>query len=95
MLTLNDTSLETFRFGNTDEDIYYILVNLKQNPNGVDIQRLASVEPRTFDAVLASMGCLFMLTGIEVTELISRREIDSNELHSSLFKLAKQEGVIP
>lgn len=95
MLTLNDTCLETFHFGTGEEDKYYLLINLKQSPNGVDLQKLASTDPRNFDSALTQIGCLLMLTGIEITELINRGEIDSKQLHQSLFTLAKQEGVIP
>ncbi|MEQ9309083.1 MAG: hypothetical protein RLN90_06475 [Balneolaceae bacterium] len=94
MLTLNDTSLETFSFGAEDEDKYFILINLKQNPDGIDIQKLASADPRTFDAVLNSMGCVLMLTGLEIAELTKRGDVDPQNLHQSLFGLAKQEGVI-
>ncbi|GAB5410586.1 MAG: hypothetical protein BalsKO_29510 [Balneolaceae bacterium] len=95
MLTLNDTSLETFRFGNKNEDKYYVLINLLQNPDGVDIQKLASVDPRAFDTMLNKMGCILMLTGVEIAELINRGDINSGDIHQSLFTLAKQEGIIP
>tara|TARA_R110000868_G_scaffold408293_7_gene691098 strand:+ start:55897 stop:56184 length:288 start_codon:yes stop_codon:yes gene_type:complete len=95
MLTLNDTSLETFSFGNSEDDKYYILINIQQNPDGINIQKLASADPRVFDSVLNEMGCILMLTGFELTELRNRREIDLNNLHESLFQLAKQEGIIP
>lgn len=95
MLTLNDTSLETYSFGSNEEDTYYILINLLQNPDGVDIQKLASADPRTFDTALNKMGSILMLTGVEIAELISRDLVNSNDLHKSLFTLAKQEGIIP
>lgn len=94
MLTLNNTSLETFSFGDSEEDKYYILINLQQNPDGVDIKKLASADPRAFDAVLSQMGCLLMLTGTEINELVNRDDIDSENLHQSLFTLAKREGII-
>ena len=94
MLTLNDTALETFSFGNEEADKYYILINLKQNPNGIDIQKLASADPRAFDSVLSAMGCLLMLTGIEISELINRGDVDKQNIHESLFELARKEGII-
>lgn len=94
MLTLNDTALETFTFGNEQADKYYILINLKQNPNGIDIQKLASADPLAFDSVLSGMGCLLMLTGIEISELIKRGDVNKQNIHESLFELAKKEGII-
>ena len=94
MLTLNDTELETFSFGEEDEDKYYILVNLKQNPYGINVQSLANADPRSFDQVLTQMGSLLMLTRIEINELIERGLVDANNLHESLFNLAKKEGII-
>ncbi len=94
MLELNETSLETFTFGDADVDKYYILINLRTNSDGVDLQRLASTDPRYFDDILSKMGCLLMLTGVEIHELLSRGELDSKNLHESLFNLAKKEGVI-
>jgi len=94
MLELNETSLETFTFGDGDIDKYYILINLRTNSDGVDLQRLASADPRYFDDILNKMGCLLMLTGVEIDELVSRGELDSKNLHTSLFNLAKKEGII-
>lgn len=94
MLLLNDTELETFSFGEEDEDKYYILVNLKQNPDGINVQSLANADPRSFDQVLTQMGSLLMLTRIEINELIERGLVDANNLHESLFNLAKKEGII-
>lgn len=94
MLTLNDTSLETFSFGDTEEDQYYILINLSKNPNGINMAKLAMADPRRFDAVLNEMGYVLMLSGTEINELINRGEVKKDSLHESLFELAKQEGVI-
>ncbi|MBO6523056.1 MAG: hypothetical protein JJ971_04460 [Balneolaceae bacterium] len=95
MLTLNDTSLETFSFGDKDEDLFYILINLSKNPDGIDLAKLSVADPRRFDAVLNEMGCLLMLSGQEVNELVNRGDADKQNLHKSLFELAKQEGILP
>ena len=94
MLTLNDTSLETFSFGNKDEDQYFILLNTSKNPDGIDMTKLSMADPRRFDAVLNEMGCLLMLSGTEVNELLARGDVHKENLHESLFELAKREGVI-
>ena len=94
MLTLNDTSLETFSFGDTEEDQYYILLNTSKNPDGINMAKLAMADPRKFDAVLNELGCVLMLSGTEIKELINRGDVRKDALHKSLFELAKQEGVI-
>ncbi|MFV1884037.1 MAG: hypothetical protein ACMZ7B_06095 [Balneola sp.] len=94
MLTLNDTALETFSFGDTEDDQYYILLNISKNPDGINLTKLAMADPSRFDAILNEMGCLLMLSGMEINELQSRGEVNRDTLHKSLFELAKQEGVI-
>jgi len=94
MRTISDTSLETFQFGNNPEDRYYLLIDIVRNPNGVDLAKLANADPRSFDAVLADMGCILMLSGDEVQELIRRGDVDEQEKHESLFSLARAEGLI-
>ncbi len=94
MLTLNDTSLETFRFGDSEEDQYYILINISKNPEGVNLGKLAMADPRRFDAVLNEMGCLLMLSGTEIRELSNRGDVQKEQLHESLFKLARQQGLL-
>jgi len=47
-----------------------------------------------FNQVLNDMGCILMLNGIEVTELCMRGELDNDNLHESMFELAKTEGVL-
>ncbi len=94
MLTLNDTSLETFNFGDEDEDLFYILLNIAKNPDGIDMAKLSMADPRRFDSVLNEMGCLLMLSGAEINELLDRGAVNKETLHESLFELAKQEGII-
>ena len=94
MLKLKDTGLEEFSFGDNPDDLFYILVNKKISPDGIDVERLSKADPRKFDAVLGEMGCILMLNGLEVTELCMRGELDNDNLHESMFDLAKDEGII-
>lgn len=94
MLTLEQTNLETFNFGEKEQDKFYVLVNRVQNPEGINIARLATADPRRFDSILAEMGCILMLSGEEISELVSRKEVDIENLHETLFSLAKREGIL-
>lgn len=94
MLKKEDTKLEVFAFGDEEEDSFYCLVNTKKNPDGIDLEKLSMADPRKFDEVLNGMGCIFMLQGDEVEELIEREEITGPDLHGSLYDLAVQEGLI-
>lgn len=94
MLNLDQTELQTFSFGNDPDDKYYILLNLVVNPVGIDLVKLSNADPRHFDATLKEMGCILMLSGDEINELVRRGDADRENLHESLFDLAKQEGII-
>lgn len=94
MLTLDQTRLETFNFGNAVNDTFYVLINALQNPNGIALSKLAMANPARFDTALNEMGCLLMLTGEEVQELVNRGELNYNALHQSVFELAKREGLL-
>lgn len=97
MLKKNDTKLEIFNFGseeNRDEDNFYCLVNLTKSPEGIDLQKLSMADPRNFDEVLNQMGCILLLLGNEVEELIKRGEITDTDLHQSLYDLAVKEEII-
>lgn len=94
MLTKDDTKLEIFGFGEEREDIFYCLVNLQQSPEGIDLKKLSMADPRRFDDMLNDMGCLLMLTGEEMDELIRREELSDEDLHKSLYELAVREEII-
>ncbi len=94
MLKLKDTGLEEFSFGENPDDLFYILVNKKISPEGIDVEKLSKADPRKFDSILNEMGCILMLNGLEVTELCMRGELDNENLHESLFELAEDEGLI-
>ncbi len=94
MIPFDKTGLEEFSFGDAPEDTFYILVDRNVSPDGIDLERLKLADPRSFDATLSNMGCLIMLSKVEIDELVRRKELDPNKLHRSLYELAKEEGVL-
>ena len=94
MLKINDTGLEEFSFGDGAEDVFYLLINKKVSPEGIDMDRLRLSDPRNFDSLLNEMGCIIMINGLELHELKRRGEVDTENLHHSLFELARKEGLI-
>ncbi|MTI89577.1 MAG: hypothetical protein FH748_16605 [Balneolaceae bacterium] len=94
MLKLKHTGLEEFSFGDEREDLYYVLINRKVSPNGLDLEKIRLADPRAFDRTLEQMGCLIMLNGEEVDELARRGDLNKNQLHKSLYELAKEEGFL-
>lgn len=93
MLKKDDTKLEVFGFGD-EEDSFYCLINLKKSPEGIDLKKLSMTDPRKFDEELDRMGCILMLQGDEVEELIRRKEITGTDLHESIYELAVRENII-
>jgi hypothetical protein len=94
MLKLKETGLEEFSFGDGADDQFYVLVNKKISPDGIDVKKLGKASPMKFDQVLNEMGCVLMLNGLEVAELCMRGELDNENLHESMYDLAKEEGII-
>lgn len=94
MLKKDDTKLEIFGFGDEKQDNFYCLVNLEKSPEGIDLEKLSNADPRKFDEVLNSMGCILLLQGDEVEELIKREDITKANLHEGLYDLAVEEGII-
>lgn len=98
MLKKDDTKLEIFGFGEEDNpdktDTFYCLVNLRKSPEGIDLKKLSLADPRNFDQTLERMGCILLLRGDEVEELIKRGDITDTDLHASLYELAKREDII-
>ena len=95
MLEKEETKLEIFGFGDEeDEDNFYCLVNLKKSPDGIDLEKLSMADPRKFDEALNNMGCILLLRGDEVEELIKRGDIADSDLHQSLYDLAVEEEII-
>lgn len=94
MLKKDETKLEIFGFGDDDTDKFYALVNLKKSPDGIDLETLSNADPRRFDEVLNSMGCILLLRGDEIEELIHRDDISEGNLHTGIYKLAVKEEII-
>jgi hypothetical protein len=94
MLSKEETKLEIFGFGDDDEDNFYCLVNLTKSPDGIDLKKLSMSDPRNFDEALNRQGCLLLLRGDEVEELIRRDEISDTDLHQSIYDLAVREEII-
>lgn len=93
-MQIDQTSLQIIEFGDEPDDKYYCLIDLKVSPNGMNIEKMRLSDPRNFDLQFRESGCLMMLTGDEINELIRRGELRENELHQSLYKLAQKEGLI-
>lgn len=89
-----DTRLEIFTFGDRPEDIYYCLVDLRVNPDGLDIEKLKLSDPRNLDRMFRDTGCLILLTSAEIDELVRRGELSRKNLHSSIYRLCKKEDII-
>lgn len=94
MLQKDDTKLEIFGFGDNADDNFYCLVNIRKNPDGIDLEKLSMADPRKFDEVLNEMGCILLLRGDEIEELINRGDIADADLHKSIYDLAVDEGII-
>ena len=94
MLSKDDTKLEIFGFGEDDDDKFYCLVNLKKSPEGIDLKKLSMADPRKFDEELNRQGCILLLRGDEVEELINREDLKGSDLHKSIYDLAVKEGII-
>lgn len=95
MLSKDDTKLEIFGFGSDEkEDNFYCLVNLTKSPDGIDLKKLSMADPRNFDEALNRQGCILLLLGDEVEELIKREEINDSDLHQSIYDLAVKEEII-
>jgi hypothetical protein len=94
MITFDQTELQKFNFGTNAEDHYYLLINTLKNPVGIDLVKLSNADPRRFDQVLAEMGCVLMLSGEEMSELIRRGDVEENDQHRTLYELARKEGLL-
>lgn len=94
MLSKDDTKLEIFGFGDEEDDSFYCLVNLTKSPDGIDLKKLSMADPRNFDEALNRQGCILLLRGDEVEELIQRDEITDTDLHQSIYDLAVREEII-
>lgn len=88
------TSLQIFEFGDSPADTFYCLVDLRVSPNGINIEKMRLTDPRNIDLQFRENGCLLMLDGEEVEEIIRRGDADRENLHQSLFQLASKEDIV-
>lgn len=94
MTKLEQTTLQVFEFGDTPEDTFYCLVDLRVSPNGMDLQKMKLADPRNIDLQFKERGCLLMLSGEEMEEIIRRGDASEDNLHESIYKLASEEGIV-
>ncbi len=94
-MKLEQTSLQKIEFGDELSDQFYCLVDLRISPGGINIEKMKLTDPRNIDHAFRDAGCILMLTGEDVTELVNRGNLDPDDLHNSLYRLAIQEGSIP
>ncbi len=92
-MKFEETRLDTFAFGESAEETFYCLVDRNVSPNGLNLEKIRLLDPRNFDQMLREMGCLMMLTGDEIEELIRRGDLEAEDLHTGLYKLCISEGI--
>lgn len=93
-MKIDQTTLQVFEFGDTPEDTFYCLVDLRVSPNGMDVEKMRLSDPRNIDLQFRENGCLLMLDGEEIEEIIRRGDADRDNLHKSLYQLASEEGIV-
>ncbi len=94
MIKFNQTELEKISLGDDPQDNYVLLINKMVSPNGIDFEKLKLTDPRQFDSALNKMGCIVLLNELEIDELARRAELNRENLHESLYELAKEEGLL-
>ena len=93
-MNIDKTTLQVFEFGDSPSDTFYCLVDLRVSPNGMDIEKMRLTDPRNIDLQFRENGCLLMLDGEEVEEIIRRGDADQDNIHKSIFQLASEEGIV-
>lgn len=93
-MKLKNTRLQKIEFGEKPADRYYCLIDLKVSPDGLDIEKMRLTDPRNIDREFRNQGVLMMFTGEEIESLMNRGDLDRENLHESLYRLALEEGVI-
>lgn len=94
MIKRDQTTLQVFEFGDTPSDTFYCLVDLRVSPEGMNPDQLRLADPRRLDMEFRQNGCLLMLTGDEVDEIVRRGDADRSNLHESIYRLAANDGII-
>jgi len=93
-MKIDQTTLQVFEFGDTPEDTFYCLVDLRVSPNGMDVEKMRLSDPRNIDLQFRENGCLLMLNGEEVEEILRRGDASRENLHESIYQLASEEGIV-
>ncbi|MFO7798962.1 MAG: hypothetical protein R6V22_04280 [Rhodohalobacter sp.] len=93
-MKIDQTTLQIFEFGDTAEDTFYCLVDLRVSPNGMNVEKMRLSDPRNIDLQFRENGCLLMLNGEEIEEIIRRGDANRDNLHKSLYQLASEEGIV-
>jgi len=93
-MKIDQTTLQVFEFGGTPEDTFYCLVDLRVSPNGMDVEKMRLSDPRNIDLQFRENGCLLMLNGEEVEEILRRGDASRENLHESIYQLATEEGIV-
>lgn len=93
-MKLEETLLQHIEFGEQPKDQFYCLVDRRSSPGGIDIDSLKLSDPRRLDQEFRDHGCLMLFTGDEIEELVSRGDLNRDDIHVSLYNRALEEGVI-
>jgi len=93
-MKMKQTTFQEVNFGPERSDVYYCLIDQKVSPDGLNLEKMRLTDPRNIDLQFREAGCLLMMTGEEIDELMNRGELKKDDLHQSLFELAVREGII-
>jgi hypothetical protein len=85
---LDKTYTQTFTFGDEPEDHFFCLMEKAVNPDGLDIEEMASINPMRIEDYLSSNGCIIMVDGADLLSHKDSLAIDGLELHQFLIQLA-------
>lgn len=85
---LDKTYTQTFTFGDSPEDHFFCLIEKQVNPDGLDIEEMASINPMRIEDYLSANGCLIMVDGSDVLSHKDSLAIEGLELHQFLIQLA-------
>lgn len=85
---LDKTYTQTFTFGNTPEDHFFCLMEKEVNPDGLNIEEMAAINPMRIENYLSENGCLLMIDGADVLSHKDSLAIEGLELHQFLIQRA-------
>ncbi len=88
------TLLQKLKFSDQKEDEFYCLIDNRVSPNGMNMEKIRLTDPRKLDTEFEKNGCLLLLRGDEIEELVKRGDLNHENLHKSIYEVAVAEGVI-